>query len=179
MINKKIIFFDGDGTLWYPKKTKRSEKPHWIYDHPDTKDNYLEHLELTPEVEKAIKELKTKGIFLVVISANPREESVAVEEIKTRLKHFNLHDNFLLVRASPGDDPNGKAKIILEVLRDLNLEKQDALMVGDSYKYDYVAAQSIGVDAIWIENPISKLPEDLPKDFKTIRELSELLIQIN
>jgi FMN phosphatase YigB (HAD superfamily) len=178
-MKKKIVFLDGDGTLWYPKKTKRSEKPHWIYDHPDTKDSYLQHLELTPETEKVIQTLNAKGIFLVVISANPREESVAVEEIKTRLKHFNLHDNFLLVRASPGDDPNGKAKVILEVLNDLNLKKEDALMVGDSYKYDYLAARQIGVDAIWIENPISKLPEDLPEDFSSIKELSELLIQFD
>lgn len=31
--NKKIIFFDGDGTLWYPKKTKWTKKPHLIYTH--------------------------------------------------------------------------------------------------------------------------------------------------
>lgn len=179
MMSKKIIFLDGDGTLWYPKKTKRTEKPHWIYDHPDTKDNYLEHLELTPGVEKVISELKSMGMFLVVISANPREESVAVEEIKTRLKHFNLDENFLLVRSSPGDDQDGKAKIILEVLTDLDLEKQDALMVGDSYKYDYLAARQIGVDAIWIENPVSTLPEELPTDFKSIKELPDLLIKLN
>lgn len=178
-MSKKIIFLDGDGTLWYPKKTKRTEKPHWIYDHPDTKDNYLEHLELTPGVEKVISELKSMGMFLVVISANPREESVAVEEIKTRLKHFNLDENFLLVRSSPGDDQDGKAKIILEVLTDLDLEKQDALMVGDSYKYDYLAARQIGVDAIWIENPVSTLPEELPTDFKSIKELPDLLIKLN
>jgi HAD superfamily hydrolase (TIGR01549 family) len=123
-----------------------------------------------------VKELKDKGVFLVVISANPREESVAVEEIKERLKHFNLLESFLLVRASPGDNPNCKGKIILEVLQSLGLEKKDALMVGDSYKYDYLAAKNVGVDAIWIENPISKLPEVLPEDFKNIRELSDLLV---
>jgi putative hydrolase of the HAD superfamily len=174
-MKKKIIFLDGDGTLWYPKKTKRSEKPHWIYEHPETKDNYLEHLELTPEAEKVIKELRERGIMLVVISANPREESIAVEEIKARLNYFNLQENFLLVRSSPGDDPNGKAKIILEVLKDLNLEKSDALMVGDSFVYDYLAAKNIGVDAVWIENPVSKIPEVLPDDMKTIKELADLI----
>lgn len=177
--NKKIIFLDGDGTLWYPKKTKRSQKPHWIYDHPETKDNYLEHLELTPEVEKVLAQLKKNGLFLVVISANPREESVAIEEIKERLNHFNLHDNFLLVRASSGDDPNGKATIILEVLKDLGLEKEEALMVGDSYTYDYLAAKNIGVEAVWIENPVSNLPKELPEDIKSIKELSDLLQQFN
>jgi HAD superfamily hydrolase (TIGR01662 family) len=174
-MKKKIIFLDGDGTIWYPTKTKRSEKPHWVYDHPDTKDNHLEHLELTPDVEKVIKELQNRGILLVVISANPREESVAVEEIKTRIKHFNLQDNFLLVRSSSGDDPNGKGKIILEVLKDLNLEKEDALMIGDSYFYDYLAAKNVGVDALWIENSVSKIPDILPDDFRKINEVSGVL----
>ena len=31
MTNKTIIFFDGDGTIWYPKNTKRKVAPHWIY----------------------------------------------------------------------------------------------------------------------------------------------------
>jgi hydroxymethylpyrimidine pyrophosphatase-like HAD family hydrolase len=34
---KKIIFFDGDGTLWYPKKTKYKEHPVWLYIDPVTK----------------------------------------------------------------------------------------------------------------------------------------------
>ena len=28
---KKVVFFDGDGTLWYPKTTKRTAAPHWVY----------------------------------------------------------------------------------------------------------------------------------------------------
>ena len=36
---KKIIFFDGDGTLWYPKKTKYKEHPVWLYRDPITKKN--------------------------------------------------------------------------------------------------------------------------------------------
>jgi hypothetical protein len=36
-MNKLIIFFDGDGTIWYPKATKRKVKPHWIYSDPKKK----------------------------------------------------------------------------------------------------------------------------------------------
>ena len=28
---KKIIFFDADGTLWYPKSTKYRKHPVWIW----------------------------------------------------------------------------------------------------------------------------------------------------
>lgn len=58
---EKIIFLDGDGTLWYPKATKRTQKPHWIYHDPETKDNYLEHLELTPKTKEALEYLSGKA----------------------------------------------------------------------------------------------------------------------
>jgi FMN phosphatase YigB (HAD superfamily) len=174
-MKKKIIFLDGDGTIWYPKKTKRKVKPHWIYHDPDTKENYLEHLELTPDAEKTINKLREKNIYLVVISANPQSEEIAVNEIKERLVHFNIASHFIFVRSSPGDDPNGKSAIMLNVLESLSIKKEDALMVGDSYYYDYMAAKDIGIDALWIENTVSKFPEVLPKDLKSIKEIHELL----
>lgn len=51
---KKIIFFDGDGTLWYPKKTKYSKHPVWIY-----KDKRIKnHLTMTQTSVSTIKKLK-------------------------------------------------------------------------------------------------------------------------
>lgn len=174
-VKKKIIFLDGDGTIWYPKLTKRTQKPHWIYYDVTTKDNYLEHLELTPDAENTIIELTKRGICLVVISANPYAESIAIDEIKERLSHFNISNYFLSVRSSAGDDPKGKARIILEILNALRFNKEDALMVGDSYYYDYEAAKEIGVDAYWVENTVSKFPEVIPEGLKSIKEIHELL----
>ena len=174
-MKKKIIFLDGDGTLWYPRKTKRNEKPHWIYNHPDTKDNYLEHLELTPHVIETLNELKTKGIILIVLSANPNVEHLALIGIKDRLNNFGITNYFHTVRSSSGDDKDGKGQVILDVLQDLNLQKEEALMVGDSFVYDFLAAKKIGVDALWIQNPISKLPEKLPEDFIKINEIKDIL----
>ncbi len=174
-MKKKIIFLDGDGTMWYPKATKRTQKPHWIYHDPETKDNYLEHLELTPKLKETVEKLTERGIYLVVISANPYAEDVAIKEIKERLGHFGLISLFHSCRSSAGDNPEGKAEIMLEILTDLGLEKSDALMVGDSYFYDYLSAKNIGVDAFFIENTISKMPEEIPGDIQTIREVSDLL----
>lgn len=174
-MKKKIIFLDGDGTLWYPHKTKRTEKPHWIYEHPETKDNYLEHLELTPDLVETLEKLKSKGILLVVISANPYAEHIAVSQIKERLEHFGLTSFFHDVRSSAGDDQNGKAGVMLAILQAMNLKKEDAVMVGDSFYYDYQAAKNIGVDAFWIENLAGKVPETLPNDLQKINEVSDLL----
>jgi len=174
-MNKKIVFLDGDGTLWYPKATKRTQKPHWIYHDPETKDNYLEHLELTPRTKETLEYLNKKGLLLVVLSANPYAEDVAIKEIKERLEHFGLASLFYTYRSSAGSNPNGKASIILEILSSLGLDKKDALMVGDSYFYDYLAAKDMGVDAFFIENRVSKMPDEIPSDLQSIKEVHELI----
>ncbi len=174
-MKKKIVFLDGDGTLWYPKATKRTQKPHWIYHDPETKDNYMEHLELTPRTKETLEYLNKKGLLLVVLSANPYAEDIAIKEIKERLEYFGLVSLFYTYRSSAGSDPNGKAPIILEVLSSLGLDKRDALMVGDSYFYDYLAAKDIGVDAFFIENSVSKMPDEIPHDIKSIKEVHELV----
>jgi phosphoglycolate phosphatase-like HAD superfamily hydrolase len=129
-MKKKIIFFDGDGTLWYPKATKRTQKPHWVYHDKRTKDNYLEHIELTPGTKGALEWLYDKDIRLVVISANPYDEEIAVKEIKERIDHFGLGNLFYSYRASKGSDPLGKVSPMLGLIKQLGLNKEDALMVG-------------------------------------------------
>jgi len=174
-MKKKIIFFDGDGTLWYPKATKRTQKPHWIYHDLATKDNYLEYLELTPGTKETLEVLAARGARLVVISANPYSEEVAVKEIKERIEYFGLADLFYAYRSSPGDDPNGKVSVMLEIIAVLGLTNEDALMVGDSYFYDYLAPKEAGIDARYIENKVSKMPDSIPEDLQSIKEVSELL----
>jgi FMN phosphatase YigB (HAD superfamily) len=89
--------------------------------------------------------------------------------------HFGLASLFYTYRSSAGSDPNGKASIILEILSSLGLDKKDALMVGDSYFYDYLAAKDIGVDAFFIENSVSKMPDEIPQDMQSIKEVHELV----
>ena len=178
-MKKKIIFLDGDGTLWYPTTTKRTERSDWIYNDPLTKENHLVHLSLTPGTREALKVLKEKGIYLVVVSANPYSGKKAVKEITNRLDYFELSDFFYSCRASVGGDPNGKVPIILDTIKELNLTKEDALMVGDNYFYDYSAPMEAGIDALFIENGVSKMPDEIPTDMKTIKEVSDLVDMID
>jgi len=174
-MKKKIIFLDGDGTLWYPKETKRTMKPHWVYNDPNTKDNYLKHLTLTPGTKNALKKLFNYGIYLVVISANPYSPEIAQKEIKERLDHFGLSKYIYSYNASVGNDSLGKGIIMLEVLKKLNLSKDDALMIGDSYFYDYLAAKSNGIDAFFIDNSVAKMPDIPDKNIQKINELEDIL----
>lgn len=174
-MKKQLIFLDGDGTLWYPSATKRSQKPYWIYHDPTTKDNYLEHMELVPNVKESLLKLKEKGMTLVLISASPYPAEVANKELREKLEFFGLLDLFHSYRSSPGDRPEGKGELMLEILESLHFTKSDALMVGDSYFYDYLAAKSVGVDAFFIENESAKMPEEIPNDLNVIKEVSDIL----
>lgn len=174
-MKKKIIFLDADGTLWYPKKTKRTEKPHWVYHDPLTKDNYLEHLTLAPKVRRTLKVLKDRGIYLVIVSAHPHTQEIAQAEMKEKLDYFQLTELFYSYQISISSDPADKAIIIMNMLEALDLKKDDALMVGDSYLYDYKAAKDAGVDALFIENPVSEISEPRPNDLKSVKEISDLL----
>ena len=174
-MKKKIIFFDGDGTLWYPKATKRTQKPHWVYHDALTKNAYLQHLELTPKAKETLEQLHEKGMLLVLISANPYAADIALPEIRERLEYFGLLGLFHSYYSSDGADPSGKAAVMLDVIRKLELTKMDALMVGDSYFYDYAAARDAGIEAFFINNTVSKMPRTAPADLQTIQEIHELL----
>ena len=174
-VGKRIIFFDGDGTLWYPRATKRTRKPHWVYHDSAIKDNFLVHLELAPKIKETLNLFLEQGVYLVVISASPESEEVAMKEMHEKLEYFGIEKLFYTYRVSAGDNPEGKASIILEILEELNLKKEDAVMVGDSYYYDYLAAKNIGIDALFIENTVSKMPSEIPEDLQVIREISDLL----
>lgn len=148
-MTKKIIFFDADGTLWYPHATKRVQHPAWLYLDKDLKHNYLEHLSLTPLAKETLKLLRENGITTVILSMFPHHAEEAARLLNERVGHFDLADFFDEIYAT-AEYPAAKPEKILEVLKRHNLTKDDALMVGDSYEYDYAPAQSIGVDAVLI-----------------------------
>jgi phosphoglycolate phosphatase-like HAD superfamily hydrolase len=178
-LKKKLIFFDGDGTLWYPRATKRTQKPHWVYHDVRTKDTYLEHLMLTPHAKETLEVLKRRGYYLVLISASPDANEVALTQIKEKLEYFNIMHLFHSYHASNGNNPSGKAAIMLEGIDKLDLDKEDALMVGDSYFYDYKAAMDIGIDALFIENTVSKMPDHMPNDLRPIKEIDTLVTMLD
>ena len=62
IMEKKIIFFEGDGTLWYPKKTKYSKHPVWLYWDKRFK-KHVNHLKMVPSALPTIKRLKEMGII--------------------------------------------------------------------------------------------------------------------
>lgn len=146
---KKVIFFDGDGTLWYPKTTKRTKAPHWVY-LGGAIDPY-EQFVITPTTAETLEELGKRQMKRVLLSTSPLPED---EAIINRIKITQLVDiHHLLddIQVSP-DYPAGKGEQILKLLEKYELKPEDALMVGDSFKWDYKSAQDVGVDGLLLES---------------------------
>lgn len=145
--NKKIVFLDGDGTIWYPEKTKRTVAPHWIYKDEEIGEKFLEHLIIIPTVVETLKKLKERSITLILISTHPHPKEEADILLKSKVQYFKL-ENFFDEIYTARDYPEGKAEIISEVLKCKALPASQALMIGDSYKYDYLSAKKVGVEAL-------------------------------
>jgi len=173
---KKIIFFDGDGTLWYPKKTKYSKHPVWVYRDKRIK-NHNNHLTLTPSALEVIKKLKSMGIIMVILSTNPSPPEIADVHIKNRVKHFDLHELFDEVYATR-PYPDSKGEFILSILERLKINKSGALMVGDSYIWDYEPAKKRGIDAILIKSDYMHEHNDVKNVKDTISQLNEIFKHI-
>ena len=174
MKDKQIIFFDGDGTMWYPKATKRTKKPHWIYTDTNIKDNFLKHLTLTPKARQTLLALKKAGITLGLISTHPHLKEEADKLLKSKIEHFKLQDIFDIFASAP-EYPEGKGEVLVKILQQYKITKSKALMVGDSYYYDYLSAKRVGVDALFIENSYAKRPKSGRTTKNTISDIHELL----
>lgn len=176
-LRKVIIFFDGDGTIWYPKTTKRSKPPYWIYgDTNSSKINYrsLRHLILTKTALDTLKKLKRKGIKLVLLSTHPHLPKIADIVLRMKLKHLKILGIFDECRASSGS-LEAKGREIVKFLKKYKLPKSKALMVGDSYHYDYLSAKAVGVDAVLLRSRYFKKPPHGPRVKKLINEVRDVL----
>jgi len=172
-MKKKIIFFDGDGTLWYPKKTKYAKHPVWLYKDKRFK-KHTNHLIMTPSALSTIEKLKRMGIITVVLSTHPHSPKEADAIIKHKIKHFELGGLFDEVHAT-GVHPESKGEFMLKILKKRKIPKSKALMVGDSYKWDFEPAKKRGIDALLIESEY----EPMKMQVKTIKKLSDIFAHIS
>lgn len=171
---KTIIFFDGDGTLWYPKTTKRTVKPHWVYTDPATAKDPLAHLVLTPTARETLEELRARGKQLVLLSTHPHEPEEAHRLLMQKAEHFQLGSLFDEIHAARPYAAS-KGEIMRAVLERRGIAKECALMVGDTYDWDFKIARQFGIDAVLIESTYRQEHAEAKQVFQAISELSELL----
>ncbi len=166
--NKKVVSFDGDGTLWYPKETKRSVPPHAVYAlHPD---DYLEHLELTPGATELLAHLSSQeNVKIAIISTHPQDHDEALKILEQKIRHFGLEN--LIDFFSPAPDvPEGKGPVLQKYITGLGLANNDAVHIGDSIRYDYGAMKIVGIETILLDAPYNSALESAPR-IKTLDDL--------
>lgn len=173
-MDKKIIFFDGDGTLWYPTKTKRQEKPHWVYKTDGTPDDHCNQLMLIPTVLPTLKKLKKLGVITVLLSTHPHPPKEAKALIHHKVRYFELNDFFDEIYATR-EFHSSKGEFITKILKKRGIAKKDALMVGDNYHWDYKPARDTGIDALLIESEYMRKDPIGKRVRKTIKRLSDVL----
>ena len=170
-MKKKIIFFDGDGTLWYPKKTKHTKHPIWFYRDKRIK-NHANHLIMIPSVLSTIKKLKKMGIITVILSTHPHPPKEAEALINHKVKHFKLKSLFDEVHATR-DYHKSKGEFILKILKKRKIPKSKALMVGDIYEWDYKPAKERGIDALLIESEYEPMKSKIKRTIKKLSDIFE------
>ena len=173
---KKVIFFDGDGTLWYPETTKRTIAPHWVYLDKTISDPY-ELFVPTPTVAETLTQLGELSIKRVLLSTSPLPEEEAIMSRIKATKQVDVHHLLDDIQVAP-EYPAGKGERIMALLKAYGLEPEDALMVGDTFSYDYQSAQDVGVEGLLIRSEYqTEFVNELPKD-RLITHLKEVITKI-
>lgn len=147
---KEVIFFDGDGTLWYPRTSLRTRKPHWVYLDETVADPIAEMV-ATPKAEATLRQLGERGIRRVLMSTSPLEEEEALAHRRAIAEHVGILDLLDDINVAP-EVVNGKAQRIAAWLLRHNVAPERALMVGDTYQWDIVAANSVGVEGLLLDS---------------------------
>ena len=175
---KKIVFFDADGTLWYPKSTKYEKHPVWVYKtYPDI-DRARQEFTLIPGVIETLENLKKSGVKLVILSTNPKTKEEANAQMKDSAEYFGLSHLFDEIHGTRPEH-GSKGEYILEILKKYDLKKKDALMVGDSYEWDYSSARGVRVDGVLIDNNYENRHKHHMRVRRKIKNFEELMNFIN
>jgi FMN phosphatase YigB (HAD superfamily) len=129
---------------------------------------------MTPTALDTLKKLKECGIITVILSTHPQPPKEAAIIINHKVSHFKLNEFFNEIHATR-ERHESKGEFIIRTLKKHNIPKNRALMVGDSYYWDYKPARNVGVDALLIASDYQKNDKQGKRIKKTIKNLSEVL----
>lgn len=107
------------------------------------RDRYFEkgqyEVHVFDHIEDVIKSLKDKGYILAIATMKYKEIVLSM------LEHLNLAKYFEYIDGTNIEGTKYKAQILNEILEHFNLEKTDAVLIGDTY-HDETAAKEAEID---------------------------------
>ena len=113
------------------------------------------------------------GVTLVVLSTHPFDLARSNALLAKKLVHFKLLSYFYGFSAPP-TRREAKPLAMMQTLRALRLPRSSALMVGDSYLWDYRPARRHRIPALLMHSAYSPSFRLVPKRCR-LSELSELI----
>ncbi len=132
---------------------------------------YEENLQLYEDVIPCLEDLKKEGYRLGIISNGHSEDQ------RKKLNKFGIKDYFSTIVIS-GDIGFAKPnpKIFLESIKILNVDPQDVIYIGDMIEMDIIAANKVGMKAIWINRAKREVKFDGPSisDLTNLKEIIEM-----
>ena len=122
-----------------------------------------------PEVKEVLSELRQRGMKIGLIS-NGYEEEIQIILQKANLERAAF-DIVIGVDTIKKGKPN--PDIFRYAISKLDVKPEEAMFVGDDVEADYMGARNAGIHALLIDRT-----EKQQSDFKTIRNLTDVLILI-
>ena len=125
---------------------------------------------LYPEVKEVLLELKRRGLKVGLISNGYEEEiDLVLEKADLEKETFDIIvgvDTIKKVKPNPD--------IFKYAINKLDVKPEETMFVGDNVEADYKGAENAGIHALLIDRTEKK-----QIDLKTIKNLKEILSQIN
>lgn len=165
----KAVIFDRDATLNETTQILRSGQKAG-----DKTDGYVlakEELKLFAAVQTAMQKLRQHGItpFVFTQQNSIGKGLTTKENVDAIHQHMNdiLGDDgkieaYYVAWQVPNAEPDPRAKpspaMILEILNDYGLEKEDVIVIGDSMR-DYQSAKNADVQYMWVRDDLKRLSE--------------------
>jgi len=120
---------------------------------------------INEEAVPVLEKMKRRGLRLGVIS---NSEDGRVAELLRALDIFHFFD--LCIDSHLVEYAKPDARIFLDTVRQLNIEPQQAVYVGDSYTQDFLGARAAGLRAV-LYDPFELQTEADGLRIKTLQEL--------
>lgn len=143
-----MVFFDAEGTLYVPRKGKRLEDFWNCGEH--SLERAIDYFELNDGVKRTLEELTGRGTLMAVVSVHK-------DHLLPRLlEHLDIADYFEEIMIN-GD----KGRLMSTFLWQRGIQKESALMVGDTYGIDIEPAKREGIRSLQMGEDIQSIPEVL------------------